>query len=73
MTEAIKKMLRLPAVLAARGCSKSKLYADIKAGVFPAPVKIGPRISAWPESDVEAEQRVRIAERDRRVGADQAA
>jgi len=66
MTDRIQRMLRLPEVLAARGnISKSTLYADIRAGKFPKPVKIGPRISAWPESDVVAEQRTKIAERDK--------
>lgn len=32
--------------------SKSSIYADIKKGVFPPPVKIGPRISRWREEDV---------------------
>lgn len=27
--------------------SKSKLYDDIKKGRFPAPVKLGERVSAW--------------------------
>ena len=65
-TPQVQKMLRLRAVLEARGCSKSKLYQYIAAGVFPPPVKIGPKIAAWPESDLIAEQRARIAERDRK-------
>jgi prophage regulatory protein len=59
-----EKMLRLPAVLTARGCSKSKLYCDIREGRFPKPVKVGPRMSAWPESDLEAERVALIAARD---------
>ena len=58
-----QRMLRLPEVLHRRGCSKSKHYADIKAGRFPKPAKIGPRISAWPESDLVAEQQAVIAAR----------
>jgi len=27
--------------------SKSTLWAKVKAGTFPAPVKLGPRITAW--------------------------
>jgi prophage regulatory protein len=68
MTDQIQRMLRLPEVLRLRGCSKSQHYADIKLGRFPKPVKIGARASAWPESDVRAEQQAKIAERDRRTG-----
>ena len=34
------------------GMRKSKLYALIKAGTFPGPIKIGGS-SRWPSSDVE--------------------
>jgi prophage regulatory protein len=61
----LQRKLRLPEVLQVRRCSKSQHYADIRAGRFPKPVKIGPRISAWPESDVLAEQRAKLAERDK--------
>lgn len=33
--------------------SKSSIYADIKKGKFPPPVKIGPRVSRWREDDVD--------------------
>jgi prophage regulatory protein len=39
--------VRLPQVLAVYPVSKSKLYADIKAGKFPSPVKLSERVSAW--------------------------
>lgn len=32
--------------------SRSKLYADIKLGKFPAPVKISARVSAWRGEDI---------------------
>lgn len=44
--------LRLPSVLSLTGIGKTKLYGLIQAGQFPPPVKIGSRISVWPESDV---------------------
>ena len=65
----VEKMLRLRAVLEARACSKSKLYQDIAEGRFPPPVKLGPKIAAWPESDIIAEQQALIAERDRQRAA----
>jgi predicted DNA-binding transcriptional regulator AlpA len=32
--------------------SKSTLWAKVKAGSFPAPIKLGPRITAWRVSDI---------------------
>jgi prophage regulatory protein len=45
---------RLPAVLARTANSRSQLYADIKAGTFPAPAKIGERSVAWLTTEVDA-------------------
>jgi prophage regulatory protein len=58
------RMLRWREVVALRGGSRSKLYADIKAGRFPPPVRLGQRAVGWPETDILAEQQARIAERD---------
>lgn len=46
---------RLPAILAMRGgISKSKQYDDIKQQLWTEPIKIGPRLSAWPRHESEA-------------------
>jgi prophage regulatory protein len=37
------------------------LYADAAVGLFTKPVKLGPRASGWPESEVSALQAARIA------------
>jgi prophage regulatory protein len=47
-------ILRLPAVKARTGRSRSSIYADAKAGLFPSPIRIGPRAVGWLESEVEA-------------------
>lgn len=47
-------LLRLPEVLRRYPVSKSKWYAGIKAGVYPAPVSIGPRNKAWRSTDLDA-------------------
>ncbi len=39
----------------------------IKAKLFPAPVKIGANRNVWPESEIDAWLRDRIAARDERV------
>lgn len=33
--------------------SRSTWWAGVKSGRFPAPVKLGPRITAWRESDIQ--------------------
>jgi prophage regulatory protein len=45
-------LLRLPDVEARTGLKKSAIYAGMKAGTFPACIKLGPRAAAWPESDI---------------------
>jgi prophage regulatory protein len=44
--------LRLPEVKAVTGLSKTSLYALIREGDFPAPVRLGPRAVAWVRSEV---------------------
>jgi prophage regulatory protein len=58
--------LRLPAVKALTGLSKSSLYALIRANSFPAPVRLGPRTAAWVRSEIKewAEGRVLSARSD---------
>ena len=51
MTNAI---LRLPAVKARTGLSRSTIYFRVSEKTFPAPVKLGPRAVGWIESEVEA-------------------
>lgn len=49
--------LRLSSVLAPRGpipVSKSTWWAGVKAGRYPQPVKLGPRITAWRVEDIRA-------------------
>lgn len=49
--------LRLASVLAPRGpipVSKSTWWAGVKAGRYPQPVKLGPRITAWRVEDIRA-------------------
>ena len=55
---------RRPAVCARVGLGKTALYEQIAEGSFPAPIKIGPRASAWVDAEVDAWLEARIAERD---------
>jgi prophage regulatory protein len=44
--------LRLPEVLKLFPVSKSGWYAGVRAGNYPAPVKLGQRTSAWRAEDI---------------------
>jgi predicted DNA-binding transcriptional regulator AlpA len=44
--------VRLPVVLSVIPISKSSLYAGIKEGRYPAPVKLSERTSAWRVEDI---------------------
>lgn len=45
--------LRLPEVLNIIPVSRATWYEGIKAGRFPAQVKLGPRVAAWRRSDID--------------------
>ena len=45
-------LLRLPDVERRTSLKKSAIYAGMKAGTFPACIKIGARAAAWPESEI---------------------
>ncbi|HET9086223.1 MAG TPA: AlpA family transcriptional regulator [Acidobacteriaceae bacterium] len=47
-------LLRLPEVKRRVGYSKSRLYQLVKDGIFPAPISLGARAVAWPESEISA-------------------
>lgn len=48
------KLVKLPDVIAFSNKCRSSIFADIKKGTFPAPVRIGLRATAWRVSDLEA-------------------
>jgi len=56
-----QSLLRLPSVIHKLGNSRSLIYKHITEGTFPPPIKIGPRMSAWPNSEVDAIVSARIA------------
>jgi prophage regulatory protein len=47
-------ILRLRAVLATNGLSKSTLYSRIENSLWTRPVSLGPRAVGWPAAEVEA-------------------
>jgi prophage regulatory protein len=50
----IDPVLRRPDVLAQLGISNSTLHAWVKAGRFPPPLELGPRVRGWRRSTIEA-------------------
>ena len=60
---------RLPHVRARTGLSRSEIYRRIALGEFPAPVKLGPRASAWHAAELDAWITQRIVARDQGVRA----
>jgi prophage regulatory protein len=59
----VRKVMRLPAVIAATGWAKPTLYAKITAGKFPKGTKLDPdaRAVVWFEDEVEAFQKAAVA------------
>lgn len=47
-------ILRRPEVEARTGLSRSTIYAWMKEGAFPKPVKLGARLVGWMDTDIEA-------------------
>jgi prophage regulatory protein len=64
-----QKVFRRREVEKVTGLSRSTLYEEIAEGRFPKPINIGTRAVAWLETEVEAWQKARIAERDAKAGA----
>lgn len=58
------RILRLPAVIDRTGRTRSPIYADVLAGLFPRPIKIGPRAAGWPEHEIEQVITARISGAD---------
>lgn len=49
--------LRLAEILAPRGplpVSRSSFYSKVRAGVYPQPIKLGPRTTAYLKLDIRA-------------------
>lgn len=44
---------RLPATMEKTGLGRSSIYAGVKAGTFPAPVRLSARAVGWREEDLD--------------------
>lgn len=54
-------LLRLPAVKAQSGYSRSTIYLRMSQGLWTKPVSLGARAVAWPAGDVDSLNAARIA------------
>lgn len=52
----IKKIYRLPEVIALTGLSRSSIYARVSSNEFPKPIKLGRRAIGWSEQSLIAWQ-----------------
>ncbi len=54
----VRKVMRMPAVIAATGRAKATIYADIAKGNFPAGTRLNPkgRMVVWFEDEIAAYQ-----------------
>lgn len=48
------RLLRRPEVERRTGLSRTSLYRLMRDGVFPEPIRVGPRAVRWPESEIAA-------------------
>ena len=48
-----RRVLRLPQVIEKTGCSKSKIYADMRRGLFPLQAALGPQSVGWHEHEID--------------------
>ena len=55
-------LLRLPQILELIPISRSAWWAGCKSGIYPKPVKLGPRTTAWRAADI-AELLERLSKR----------
>ena len=57
----LKALLKLNQTSSFTNLSRSKIYADIKEGIFPPPIKLGSRSVAWVDHEIREWMQARIA------------
>lgn len=48
-----RSLIRLPAVIARTGLSRSVIYARMARGEFPASIRTGPKTIVWVSSEID--------------------
>lgn len=54
-------LIKIHQVIARTGKSRSQIYAQVRQGTFPAPIKLSERSSAWVAAEVDEWIAARIA------------
>lgn len=54
-------LLRLPAALEAYGVKRPTLYDHMQRGLWPRPIKLGPKLAVWPLDECDSVINARIA------------
>ncbi len=57
----IRKFLKMTELVSVVGKSRTSIYMAIKAGAFPAPVRVGPRAVVWDSMEIAKWQEGRIS------------
>ena len=55
----VDRLMTIAEVLQITGFSRSSIYSLMRQGVFPEPLKVGPRAVRWRESEVREWERSR--------------
>jgi len=56
--------MKTPDVCAATGMKRPTLYEHMAKGLFPRPIKLGPKLATWPQDEVAKINAARIAGKD---------
>jgi prophage regulatory protein len=54
-------LVRLPGVIALTGMGRATVYDFMQRGLFTMPIKVGPKLAAWPADEVSKINAARIA------------
>jgi prophage regulatory protein len=54
-------LVRLPGVIALTGMGRATIYHFMQRGLFVHPVKLGPKLAAWPRGEIDRINAARIA------------
>jgi len=57
-----ERFIRLPEVVRRCGVAKSSIWLWARQGRFPSPIRVGPRVTVWRESEVAAWIEAKAAE-----------
>ena len=57
----VNALLKLNQTSSLTNLSRSKIYADIKEGIFPPPIRLGIRSVAWVDHEINEWMQARIA------------